>query len=145
MQSLETRIATLEARFALSELRSKYCWYTARGDRDAVVELFTPDGVFENHRKPGGVAAIATGHDEIRSYLSQMAPGRRLPSITNEVVHIEGDAAEGTCFMSSVGEDHFCGHYMDWFQRHNGKWLFNRRQFFPYWPVFAPSRHRLNP
>ncbi len=145
MQSLESRIATLEARFALSELRSKYCWHTARGDREAVVALFTSDGAFENHRKPGGVPAVAVGHDEIRSYLSEMAPGRRLPSVTNEVLHIDGDSADGTCFMSSTGDDPFCGHYIDTFQKLKGQWLFSRRQFFSYWPIFAPSPDRRQP
>jgi hypothetical protein len=145
MQSLEMRIAALEARYAISELRSRYCWHTARGDREAVVSLFTPDGVFENHRKAGGVPAVAVGHDQIRAYLSQMAPGRRLPSVTNEVVHIEAGSAEGTCFMSSVGDEPFCGHYIDSFQQHEGKWFFSRRAFYPYWPIFAPNPDRREP
>ncbi len=145
MQSLESRIATLEARFALSELRSKYCWHTARGDREAVVALFTVNGVFENHRKPGRVPAVAIGHHEIRAYLSQMAPGRRLPSVTNEVIRIDGDTAQGTCFMSSIGDEPFCGHYIDSFRLHQGQWLFSRREFYPYWPVFAPSPDHTTP
>ena len=43
---IEKRLAAVEARFALSELRSKYCWYTVRGLRDQVVALFTDDGTY---------------------------------------------------------------------------------------------------
>ena len=139
MNSLEDRLEIIEARTALSELRSKYAWYTARGLKDEVLALFTEDGVFENHRTPDGQPAIAAGKAELAAYFRHMAPGRRLPTVMNEVLRIDGDTADGTCVMVSVGNESFCGHYIDIFARVENNWLFRKRSFFPYWPIFAPS------
>mgnify|MGYP006213080245 CR=1 FL=1 len=35
----------------------------------------------------------------------------------NEVTRIQGDVAEGTCAMLSMGEDGFAGHYIDQFRK----------------------------
>lgn len=145
MNTLENRIRALEDRVALSELRSKYAWFTTRGDRDAVLALFTADGVFENHRAPGGEPALARGQAEMAHYFRHMAPGRRVPMVMNEVFQIGTDTAEGTCVMTAPGDDGFCGHYIDSFRREGEHWLFSHRRFFPYWPVFAPSAERTAP
>ena len=145
MDELLKRLEIIETRFALRELRSKYCWYTARGRKEDVLELFTEDGVFENYRTPSGEPAVAAGRAELAAYLERMRPGRRLPTVMNEVVRVEDNLAEGTCVMLSIGDEEFCGHYVDEFQKVAGTWLFRKRSFFPYWPSFAPNPDRRNP
>ena len=142
---LEPRLAALEARIAISELRASYCWYTVRGEREAVLTLFTEDCIFENARSTGDSPVAVHGKAALREYLSRMRPARRVPLVTNEVTSLDGDHASGTCAMLSVGEDGFAGHYVDDFVRIGGGWLFQRRQFFPYWPVYRPSAERLHP
>lgn len=139
MKTSETRLQEIEDRFAISELRSTYSWHTVRGDRERLLTLFTVDGVFENHRAPGAGPAIATGQAELNGYFDHMAPARRFPMVMNEVTRITGDEAEGTCMMHSVGDDPFCGHYIDSFRRVDGNWLFSARRFYPYWPKFHPA------
>jgi len=146
MNTLESRIADLETRFAVSELRSTYCWYTARGDRRAVVELFAEDAVFENSRGASNEPVSVRGRDAIARHLSGMRPGRRIPLVANEVTKIlREDRAEGTCVMTNLGEDPFCGHYIDEFVKVEGIWRFSLRRFFPYSPEFSPSADRLAP
>lgn len=146
MTEIESRLAAIETRIALSELRAGYCWHTARGDRDAVVALFTDDGVFENFRGAGEDPVTITGRAALHAHLAPMRPGRRIPMVTNEVTRIIGpETAEGTCVMQALGEDPFCGHYIDDFRRVGGAWLFSRRRFFPYWPIFRPDAERVDP
>jgi ketosteroid isomerase-like protein len=140
---LEERIAALEARHAISELRSRYCWYTVRGERESVLALFTDDCVFENARSEPPVALY--GKAALREYLARMRPARRVPLVMNEVTTIAGERADGTCAMVSMGDDSFAGHYVDDFVRVDGRWLFQRRQFHPYWPVYRPSAERPHP
>jgi hypothetical protein len=133
------RLERIEARIAISELRSRYCWHTTRGDRDEVLALFTEDCIFENNRSAGEKPLVITGRAALRGYLSRMAPGRRVPMVTNEVLTVTGDAAIGTCVMQSIGADPFCGHYVDEFRKVAGQWQFSARRFYPYWPIFRPS------
>lgn len=145
MTTLDDRLARLEARNAISELRSRYCWYTARGLREAVTELFTEDALFENSRSEDGGTVIIRGRAALHAFFGPMKPARRIPLVMNEVIAISGASASGTCAMISVGEDGFCGHYVDDFRLVEGQWLFSRRQFFPYWPQFKPSPERHDP
>lgn len=144
MDEIERRLAIVEAKFALSELRSAYCWHTTRGDRQAVVALFTEDGLFQNHRGEDEPVTI-TGHEALLRHFAPMRPARRVPVVMNEVSHVDGDTAEGTCVMQSFGDDGFVGHYIDRFRVVGECWLFSERRFFPYWPTFAPSGTRANP
>ncbi|HSV79428.1 MAG TPA: nuclear transport factor 2 family protein [Ramlibacter sp.] len=145
MEDIEKRLAAIEARIAISELRSKYCWYTARGLQQDVVALFTDDGVFQNARADAAKPVVVTGTQALRDYFSRMKPARRIPLVTNEVTVIEGDAAEGTCAMYGVGEEGFCGHYVDTFAKVDGQWRFRARRFYPYWPTFHPDPDRRHP
>ena len=145
MTDMLRRLDDIEARIAISELRSAYCWYTTRGERDLVVDLFADDCVFENHRADGEKPALALGKPALRAYLAKMAPGRRIPVVMNEILSISGDRASGTCVMQSFGGDPFCGHYVDEFVKVSGSWKFSVRRFFPYWPVFKPDESRRSP
>jgi hypothetical protein len=145
MKDIETRLADLEARIAISELRSKYCWYTVRGFQSELLALFTEDGVFQNARNAEEEPVTVTGKKQLAQYFERIAPARRVPLATNEVVTIDGDHAEGTCAMVSVGTDGFAGHYIDTFEKVEGKWLFSARRFFPYWPIYRPAADRTHP
>lgn len=145
MDDLAERITRLEDRNAISELRSKYCWYTTRGERDAVIDLFTDDCLFVNHRGHGERPAEVRGREALRAHLSRMTPGRRIPMVMNEVVEITGTTASGTCVMNALGEDPFCGHYVDGFEKVDGVWKFSVRRFFPYAPIFRPDVERRDP
>jgi hypothetical protein len=145
MSDLEKRLEVIEARYAISELRSRYCWYTVRGMRSDLLSLFTEDGVFENARSEGESPARAQGKNELAAYFSRIKPARRVPLVTNEITRVDGELAEGTCAMLGVGEDGFAGHYIEQFRRVDGAWLFSSRQFFPYWPLYRPDVTRVHP
>lgn len=145
MSDIEKRVADLEARFAISELRSKYCWYTVRGLKDEVIKLFTEDGVFENSRNDSGTPVAVVGRAALQQYFARMQPARRVPLVMNEVTTINGDEAEGTSAMLGVGEDGFAGHYIDTFRKVDGQWRFKVRRFFPYWPMYKPDGERRHP
>jgi hypothetical protein len=145
MNDLHRRLDVIEARIAISELRSRYCWYATRGMRDETLTLFTDDCFFENHRTAGGTPVSARGKPALREFMGWMRPASRVPLVTNEVTQVNGDTAEGSCVMQSVGDDGFCGHYVDAFLKLGGVWLFSSRRYFPYWPVYNPSPDRRAP
>jgi hypothetical protein len=116
-----------------------------RGLRDEVIKLFTEDGVFQTTRSAGSNAPVVKGTAALNEYFSRAKPARRVPLVMNEVIHVDGDQAEGTCAMQSVGEEAFCGHYVDRFRKVNGQWLFAARHFYPYWPTYMPDAERRHP
>lgn len=83
MTTIEERLGLLEARNAISELRSTYCWYTARGMRDELVGLFTDDGLFENARSEGADPVRVHGRAQLLDYFARMKPARRIPLVMN--------------------------------------------------------------
>jgi hypothetical protein len=137
------RVHELLAREQLKELRALYGWHAARGDYEAVVQLFAPDGVFEclvfeSERK------VFRGHEEIRGFLKQsMFPGVVFPMIHNNIVRVTGDEAMGTCAMESRTPQPqlpaFSGYYHDRARNFGGRWLFTERRFFRYFPNFERS------
>jgi ketosteroid isomerase-like protein len=144
MDDIAHRLGRLEARTEISELRAKYGWYMTRADVDNVVALFTEDCLFLTARKPDNASQVR-GRAALRDYLARARPGRRVPMVMNEVIAIDGDTATGTCVMQSVGEEAFCGHYVDSFRKVGGVWLFSERRFYGYWPDYAPDAVRRDP
>jgi len=131
----------LLAREAVRELRARYGWHAARGDYEAIVGLFAPDGMFEV--KYDGARRQLRGREAIRAFLqATMAPGMVFPMIHNDIVTVEGDEAYGTCAMESRspdGKGGFSGYYHDRARRHEGRWLFSERRWFFYVPEFERS------
>jgi len=146
-QDIEQRIARLEAREQVKELRSTYAWHAARGARDCIAALFTPDGAFET--KAQGERVRLEGRDAIHAYLEKsMWPDMVFPIIHNHVIDIDGDNAVGTCVMEAFTKgriaepfpDGFLGYYHDRAVRQpDGRWLFAERRWFTYWPEFENS------
>ena len=58
MTSMEERMATLEAKDAIRELTASYCHAVVRKDVEAILELFTEDGVFEMDGLAPGEALV---------------------------------------------------------------------------------------
>jgi len=145
MNDIERRVAALEARHEISELRARYCWYITRAMLPELVALFTDDGVFENTRNAAAPPVRVCGRDELARFFQKTQAGRRTPMVANEVIHIGDSEAEGTCVMVSFGDDSFCGHYVDTFRKVDGRWLFSARRFRPYWPDYRPDPTHLHP
>jgi hypothetical protein len=144
---IEQRIAGLEAREQIKELRSTYAWHAARGQREQIAALFTSQGVFEIPAQ--GERRRLQGRESILAYLqTSMWPDMIFPIIHNHVIDVRGDVAVGTCVMeaftkSRVAEhfpDGFLGYYHDRLARQaDGRWLFTERRWFTYWPQFEDS------
>lgn len=140
--TLEERIADLEAREAIKELRARYGWMAAHGDFAGVAGLFAPDGVFE--LTIGDTRRRLVGREVIHGFLTPtMKPVYVIPMIHNHIIRVEGDEATGTCAMESRvapnSEQGFAGYYHDRARRTGDGWLFTERRWFAYHPVFEDS------
>ena len=132
MTTLEARIQEIEDREAIRELTAMYCKCAVQADVDAIVDLFTPDGIMES-----GDTHVA-GHEKLRAmYDEAMGDLRPLPCVHNHIIEVEGDRARGTCTLelrgvadgtSQIG----AGHYEDEFQRLDGGWKFSHRNLILY-------------
>ena len=132
MKTLEARIQEIEDRESIRELTAMYCKCVVQADIDAIVDLFTPDGIME-----AGDTHVA-GHEKLRAmYDEAMGDLRPLPCVHNHIIEVEGDRARGTCTLelrgvaagtSQIG----AGHYEDEFQRLDGGWKFSHRNLILY-------------
>jgi hypothetical protein len=140
---MDKDVRDMLVRKAVSELRSKYCWYVSRGDYEKVTALYTADGIFDFAMD--GKRVQAKGSDAVRECLARSTfPGVVFPLIHNEVTFIDSDdKAHGVCSMeakcTAPGLPIFSGYYHDWFRRENGTWLFAERRFYRYFPDFERS------
>jgi hypothetical protein len=127
------------AKKEISELRARYCWHATRGDYDKIIEIFTPDGIFELLQ--GDQRIALKGREAIHAFLAKsMVPGMVFPMITNEIITIDGDTAYGTCAMrSEAPANSFSGYYHDKAVVYEGRWLFTQRRWFFYTPNFERS------
>jgi len=140
--TLEQRIAEIEAREAIRELRARYGWYAARGQAAGIAGLFAPDGIFE-FSTPAGRHRLV-GRAAISAALSQLVtPVAVIPLLHNHTVTVRGDEAWGTCAMESrVAPNYeagFAGYYHDRARRLEEGWRFTERRWFLYSPVFEDS------
>lgn len=130
MPSIEQRLTQLEDIEAIRQLKARYCDVCDNGhDPDAIVELFAPDGVWEN-----GAQGPFEGHDEIRSAFERF--GRSITfsqhNAVNLDVKVDGDRASGTWHF--VGFLEFARHptalslarYDEEYVKLDGAWKFNR-------------------
>lgn len=127
--SKKKRIQALEDKDAIRELTARYCWAVARGDLEAVVQLFCEDGWFAmNDRR-------FEGRDGIRkSYAAGMSDLSPKPFIHNHVIELQGDRASGHCAVEiravQDGEAYTAaGYYEDHYRRVDGQWKFASRSF----------------
>jgi hypothetical protein len=125
-QDLEARIARIEARIAISELRARYAFLVDQSHAEEAADLFTEDGEFH------GPVKSYVGREQHLKHYSHQAMSGMWHFVANEIIDIDGDAATGQCYcyMPCVfeGESYVCAcRYDDVLVRHNGKWKFKRR------------------
>jgi hypothetical protein len=138
-ETLEQTVDRLESDLAIKELRSKYCWYAARGQAEPVVEMFTEDCRFENTDFEGKPVVTLGRANLLKNLQAIGKPGLVTPLIVNHIVDIDGDAATGTCAMESAssplpGAPSLVVFYYDTFKRIEGRWYFASRDLRYYRP-----------
>lgn len=133
-KSIEQRVQELEDREEIKELTARYCWHVARGEGEAVANLFTDDGVLDvtdSGRSP------VRGREALLKFYrrSVTEPEVAIPFIQNHIIEVSGDEAHGTCGIearfSRNGESvTAAGYYEDKYRRERGRWRFAERKLF---------------
>ncbi len=144
MGNLEDRLSRVEAALAaridrdeIVELTARYCRAVASDDVEALVALFTEDGVLESHFPHGsGQDHTETrGVDALReTYRGALGMSLR-PCVHNHVVDLgqDVDQAGGFCTLElrlvQDGEPYIGGgHYEDRYRRTPAGWRFSKRK-----------------
>ena len=130
MVSLEERVQLMEDKDEIRELTAKYCYAVAAQDSDALIDMFTEDGIFD---------MPPDRHFEGREQLSELytagiAEATPKPFIQNHVISVDGDTATGNCAVEIRLVENgvamtACGYYNDKYRRENGAWKFAHRDF----------------
>ena len=123
---LEARIARIEDRTAISELRARYSFLVDQHRAEEAADLFTEDGEFH-----GPIRSYVGREEHIKHYSSQVLSDM-WHFICNEIIEIEGDSATGQCYceMPCVfeGESYVCAcSYDDVLAKQDGVWKFRKR------------------
>ena len=133
MTSIESRLATLEAKEEIRELTARYCHAVVDGDADAIVELFCEDGVFRSHTlAPEGRTAL---HE---FYAGGVGGKTHKPFVQNHVIEFEDENhAKGRCSVEirvlADGEAYTqAGHYFDEYRKVDDRWRFAERHYIRY-------------
>jgi uncharacterized protein (TIGR02246 family) len=118
-----------DAKVAIQERYSRYCFALDSSDGDAFTECFAEDGVFN----VVGRAEFA-GHQAMRGLVAASVEGRPRHHYLNFwVKSIDGDTAESTAYFLLLdrtnGQTNAYGHYEDRLVRESdGEWRFQDRQ-----------------
>lgn len=100
-RTLEERVRIIEDREEIIRLRARYCNVNDGGwdgmpthhDIDALVNMFTPDGVWDGGPRIG---VRAEGHDQIRALFNHFrAVEFLIHNVMNPIIDIDGDTAHG--------------------------------------------------
>lgn len=134
MRTVEERLHRLEAITEIKELTARYCYHVSRKEGDAVVELFTDDGVLDG--SSAGMGRIEGREALVAFYRPAVTQAEEtLPFIQNHIIDVNGDDATGTCalearFSRGGRSITVAGHYEDTYRRVDGRWLFAERKLF---------------
>lgn len=132
-QKLEAAVRECRDREAIRDLPARYCHFVRTGNVAGILDLYTPDGVFD---MPAVMAegGVRNGREAIaetfRDNLVSMDPW---PFTHNHVVDFEGpDQARGFVYTEfRLGSERmrvgFVGVYEDVYRRHDSKWRFASR------------------
>jgi uncharacterized protein (TIGR02246 family) len=126
-------VASVEDRFAISDLFVRYANALDTGDVEAIVACFTEDGSMESP-----VTGTHTGHDEIRTFSQRFAvlPDKGVQlrhSVSNFTMDVDGENGRAGCYLMSIvtinGESQLMppGRYQCEIRKVNGTWLFQSR------------------
>lgn len=125
--SLEERLARLEAKDAIEELRATYCYHIDDGNGAAFASLFTADATLDF-----GPAGTYTGHEELREFADEVVPSQYafiVHMVHNPVIEVEGDTATGRWYFEAPatadGEAQWIqGEYHEEYTTVDGQWRF---------------------
>jgi uncharacterized protein (TIGR02246 family) len=133
MESVDARLATVEAKDEIRELTARYCHAVVDGDADRIVSLFCDDGIFRSH------TFAAEGHEALAEfYKGGVGSKTHKPFVQNHVIEIEDDThARGRCSVEiRVLQDGTAytqaGHYLDRYRCVDGSWRFAERHYIRY-------------
>ena len=133
MPSIESRLASIEAKDEIRELTARYCHAVVDGDADTIAGLFCEDGVFRSHTfAPKGRAAL------LEFYATGVSGKTHKPFVQNHVVELIDDThATGRCSVEirvfTDGEAYTqAGHYLDKYRKDGGHWRFAERHYIRY-------------
>lgn len=136
-QSVEQRLAAMEAKDEIRELTARYCHAVVDGDAETIVGLFCDDGAFRTKKFE------YRGDAELRGmYEGGVGAKSHKPFIQNHVIELtSATEATGRCSVEiRIFENDeaitAAGHYLDAYRKQDGRWLFADRFFQPY--HFAP-------
>lgn len=124
---------TIEDRFAVQDLFTRYATALDSGDVEGIVSCFTEDGALESP-----VVGVKAGMAEIRDFAERFsrfqARGNQLRHVlSNLAVEVDGDTAHATCYLVNIltsgGKTVMGppGRYDCTLARIDGRWLFRRR------------------
>jgi uncharacterized protein (TIGR02246 family) len=119
------RLSDLEA---IRDLARRYAHCIWQRDAAGAAELFTADGTMDTGDRPP-----LRGAEAIRAeYEALFAASELRPMIHNHVIDLNGDRAEGTCYLDLTArmdstEMTGRGFYRDRYDRTDGVWKFSSR------------------
>src|SRR5690606_13840273 len=144
LQRIDERLQRLEDKAAIHDLIQEYAVRLTSRDFDGYVELFAPDGVWQN----GDI--VKNGREEIKAMLVDMFPNTTpdyvntssYMFVSNIQVQVDGDRARAKSRQTSIirGADGspvpvLAGMYEDEFVRLNGEWKFRHRNDITFIPT----------
>jgi uncharacterized protein (TIGR02246 family) len=124
---------------ALLHLANLYAQAVDRRDADALVSLFTEDGIIE---RPG---SVWQGHEKLRGIIARLNTlyGSTFHTVRNQTTVIDGANAQGETYsvamhiLNSTDGDRtrmdMGIRYQDSFVRQDGNWLFIKRELIVDW------------
>lgn len=127
--SIEDRVARLEAKDDVRELRANYCYHVDDGDGEAFASLFAEDAVLDF-----GSAGTYAGRDELREFVDSVVPDHYefiVHMVHNPMIEVDGNTATGRWYFEAPattagGRDVWIqGRYADEYERVDGEWLFS--------------------
>ncbi len=123
---LEKKVREMADREAIRELPLRYCDCVWRKDAAGIADLYTEDGSFDFGLDSGPLEGRQTIHDFFSETLETAGP---LPFIHNHVFDIDGDRAQGRCYVEiKMDGGSSVGHYEDRYARVDGQWKFRSRK-----------------
>jgi hypothetical protein len=148
IRELEAKVAELNDREAIRDLRFRYHECINEAQMAAIPDLFTEDGELEF-----GHLGRAKGRDQIKAFFSGL--GERRTSQTNEprrglhrvrqfihnhVVNVHGDRADGYAYLEAKpvynGESYVvAARYNDEYVKRDGQWKFSKMSLTPFFMV----------